>query len=168
MSLPLRSLFRVSVVLRLAFQTGLGLFLLQARMEAVHAEQRTAAQLHCIAHAGGPQFRRWLKLGECRARQSQDSEANACNHFVAKRVHDFSFWFNSVSDACTTLWRTRRRAAMIAVTKSRFAFPEQHFIGRQFAWVEWLPDRSGIRFDPFVITITSRRPFCDVHHISPI
>jgi hypothetical protein len=57
---------------------------------------------------------------------------------------------------------------MIAVTKSRFALAEQHFFERQFAPVEWLPDRSGVRFDAFVITITSCRPFCDGHHIPPI
>jgi hypothetical protein len=57
---------------------------------------------------------------------------------------------------------------MIAVTKSRFALAEQHFIEREFAPVEWLPDRRGIRFDDFVITITSCRAFCDGHHIAPI
>jgi hypothetical protein len=57
---------------------------------------------------------------------------------------------------------------MIAVTKSRFASAEQHFLKRQFALVEWLPDRSGVRFDAFVITITPCRSFCDGHHIAPI
>jgi hypothetical protein len=57
---------------------------------------------------------------------------------------------------------------MIAVTKSRFASAEQHFLKRQFAPVEWLPDRSGVRFDAFVITITPCRSFCDGHHIAPI
>ena len=57
---------------------------------------------------------------------------------------------------------------MIAVTKSRFASAGQHFLERQFAPVEWLPDRSGIRFDAFVITITPCRSFCDGHHIAPI
>ena len=57
---------------------------------------------------------------------------------------------------------------MIAVTKSRFALAEQHFLERQFAPVECLLDRSGIRFDGFVIAITSRQAFCDGRHIAPI
>ena len=57
---------------------------------------------------------------------------------------------------------------MIAVTKSRFALAEQHFLERQFAPIVCLPDRSGIRFDGFVIAVTSCQAFCDGRHIAPI
>jgi hypothetical protein len=51
--LLLRSRLGFSVVFRLTLRAGLGLFCLQARKQAIHAEERCAAQLECIVHAGG-------------------------------------------------------------------------------------------------------------------
>jgi hypothetical protein len=93
----MRGRFGFSVVLRLTLRAGLGLFRPQARGDAIHAEQRAAAQLKCIARAGGAELGGRLELGKRCARQCQHGETESCNHFIAGRVHDFFLWFDGAA-----------------------------------------------------------------------